>query len=76
MPASPSPGPLFIVAGLALVVIGLLVWSGAFAWFGRLPGDVRIERPGFRLDAPIASMLVVSLAISAILGLWRWLNRP
>lgn len=76
MPANPSPGPLLIVAGLALVVIGLLVWSGAFAWFGRLPGDVRVERPGFRFEAPIASMMVVSLAISAILGLWRWLNRP
>lgn len=64
-------GPLLIVVGLAIVVLGLLAWTGALSWFGRLPGDVRVERPNMRLYVPIVSMLVVSLALSAI----SWLVR-
>ena len=41
---SGSPGPLLVALGIGLVILGLLVWSGALGWFGRLPGDIRIER--------------------------------
>lgn len=64
-----SLGPGLIVAGAVLVVAGLLVWSGALAWFGRLPGDVRVVRPGFRLYIPLTSMLLVSLVLSLVLAL-------
>lgn len=57
--------------GLGLVVIGLLVWSGALGWFGRLPGDIRIERDSMRVYIPLVSMLVVSAALSALLYLIR-----
>jgi hypothetical protein len=53
--------------GLALVLVGLLVWSGGLSWFGRLPGDVRIERDSVRIYVPIVSMLLVSFVISAVL---------
>jgi hypothetical protein len=66
-----SAGPAIVVAGVALVVVGLLVWSGALAWFGRLPGDIRIERDTVRVDIPIVSMLVVSAAVSLVLYLVR-----
>jgi hypothetical protein len=33
---------------------------------GRLPGDLRIERPGFRLTIPLTTSLVVSLLLSAL----------
>ena len=32
-------GPLLVGIGALLVVLGVLVWSGALSWFGRLPGD-------------------------------------
>lgn len=35
---------LIVVVGLMVVVVGLLAWSGGLSWFGRLPGDIRIER--------------------------------
>jgi hypothetical protein len=41
------------------------------AWFGRLPGDIRIERETFRLYVPIVSMLLVSVVLSLILYLFR-----
>jgi xanthine/uracil permease len=67
-----SPGPLIVVAGLVIVLIGLGIWSGALGWFGRLPGDIRIERDSVRVYVPLASMLVISLVLSLIMYL---LNR-
>ncbi|MHB0971924.1 MAG: DUF2905 domain-containing protein [Thermoanaerobaculia bacterium] len=61
-----SAGLLIVVAGLALAVIGLLVYSGALSWFGRLPGDIRIERESVRFYIPITSMVLVSVVLSAI----------
>jgi hypothetical protein len=69
-PAS-SPGPLLVALGVALVLIGLLVWSGALSWFGRLPGDIRIERDSMHIYIPIVSSLLVSAALSLLLYLIR-----
>lgn len=66
-----SPGTILIAIGVSLILIGLLVWSGSLAWFGRLPGDVRIERESVRIYIPIVSMLLVSLAASLVLYLIR-----
>jgi hypothetical protein len=66
-----SAGPAIVAAGVVLVVVGLLVWSGALAWFGCLPGDIRIERDTVRVYIPIVSMLVVSAVLSLLLYLVR-----
>lgn len=66
-----SAGLLIIAAGAALIVIGLLVASGGLSWFGRLPGDIRIERENVRFYAPLTSMLLLSLAI----GVVSWIVR-
>ena len=60
-----------VVAGAALAVVGLLVWSGALGWFGRLPGDLRIEREHTRVYVPITSMLIASVVLSLLLALLR-----
>jgi NAD/NADP transhydrogenase beta subunit len=66
-----SPGPMLIALGVGLILIGLLFWSGSMAWFGRLPGDIRIERETVRVYVPIVSMLVVSVVVSLLLYLAR-----
>lgn len=66
-----SIGLLVIVAGVLIIVIGLLIYSGALTWFGRLPGDIRYERDGFRVYIPIVSMLLISLALTLIFNLLR-----
>jgi Protein of unknown function (DUF2905) len=63
---SSSPGPFIVAAGVLLVIVGLLVWTGGLSWFGRLPGDIRIERESVRVYIPITSMLLLSIALSAI----------
>ncbi|HWP04048.1 MAG TPA: DUF2905 domain-containing protein [Gemmatimonadaceae bacterium] len=70
MPRS-SLGAFFVITGLVLVLAGLLVWSGAFSWFGRLPGDIRIEKPNLRFYFPITSMLILSIVLSLLAGILR-----
>lgn len=60
---------ILIIAGAALVLIGL-----AWPWLtriglGRLPGDIIVERPGFSFYFPLATSILVSVAISFILWL-------
>lgn len=64
-------GKWLVIAGIALVLLGLLVQTGALGWFGRLPGDIRIERPNASFYFPIASMLVISVVLSLLLQLLR-----
>ena len=62
-----------ILGGIA-VVVGLLIASGALGWFGRLPGDIRIETDKTRVYIPITSMLIASVVISVLLWLIRRLS--
>jgi NAD/NADP transhydrogenase beta subunit len=66
-----SPATILIALGVGLILVGLLIWSGSLSWFGRLPGDIRIERDAVRVYVPIVSMLVVSLVVSLVLYLVR-----
>jgi len=60
---------MLLVAGLLLAAVGALIWLGpGGSWLGRLPGDIRIERPGFSLHLPLGTCLLLSLLLS--LGLW------
>lgn len=61
-----------------LIVIGLIIVVAGLGWpwlskvpFGRLPGDIVIDKPGFKLFFPITSMLVVSGLISLVMWLFR-----
>jgi hypothetical protein len=65
--SSASAGPTIVVAGIVVVLVGLLVWAGGLSWFGRLPGDIRIERESVHLYIPIVSMLILSAVASLIL---------
>jgi hypothetical protein len=61
-----------------LIVLGSLLVLAGIAWpwlrqlpLGRLPGDVVVDRPGFRFFFPLTTMIVVSLLVSLILWLLR-----
>jgi H+/Cl- antiporter ClcA len=62
-----------IIAGILLIAIGLLLHyaPGALSWFGRLPGDIRIETERTRVYIPITSMILVSLLLSLLIRLFR-----
>lgn len=57
-------GSIFLVAGLLLTYC-----PGLWSWFGRLPGDIRIEDDHRSIFIPITSMVVVSLILTLLLNL-------
>ena len=60
---------LLLTAGAVLMLLGLLAWAGqSVPWLrlGRLPGDIRIERPGFAFYFPITTMVLVSLVATGV----------
>jgi hypothetical protein len=61
-----SAGSVLIAVGLGLALIGVLVSVGGFGWFGRLPGDIRIERETMRVYIPFASMIVITIVLNLI----------
>jgi len=69
--SSSSVGSVLITLGIGLVVVGLLVSVGGFGWFGRLPGDIRIERDMVRVYIPFASMIVISIVLNLVFYLIR-----
>ena len=61
-----------------LITIGLLIALAGLLWpwitklgLGRLPGDLRIDKPGFTLFAPFTTMLIVSVVLSLLIWLLR-----
>jgi hypothetical protein len=68
---SERAGNLLIAAGVVLVVVGVVARLGLLSWFGRLPGDIRIEGESSSFFFPITSMVIVSVVGSIILYLVR-----
>lgn len=58
-----------IVAGLVLVLAGVLWPVLSRLGLGRLPGDILIERGNFRFYFPLATSIVISIVLSLILWL-------
>ena len=59
---------LIVAIGVLLVLVGVLVSTGALSWFGRLPGDVRFESGSTRVFLPITSMLIASVALTIVIN--------
>jgi hypothetical protein len=62
---------LLVIVGVSVVVLGL-----AWPWVRRvplfhLPGDIVIDRPGFKFFLPITTMLLISAVISIIAWVLR-----
>ena len=66
-----SAGLFVVIAGVAVILFGLLIYSGALSWFGRLPGDIRHESDNLRVYVPIVSMLIISIVLSLLFYLLR-----
>jgi uncharacterized membrane protein YidH (DUF202 family) len=62
---------LLIGAGVVAILVGLLVLAGGLSWFGRLPGDIRIERENTRVFIPITTMIVLSIGLTLLMAVIR-----
>lgn len=64
-------GLIIVALGVVAVIVGLVVMTGALSWFGRLPGDIRIERGNSRVYIPLVSMILVSIVLSLVMAIVR-----
>ncbi len=68
-------GRLLAIFGVAMVVVGLWIQLGPpLPLLGKLPGDLRLEWGGFRLYLPLATCLVISVALTLLLQLFSRLR--
>ncbi|XEC96395.1 DUF2905 domain-containing protein [Paenibacillus tarimensis] len=64
---------LLIAAGAVLIVVGL-IWMIGGRWFnfGRMPGDIVVEKENFRFYFPVVTCIVISIVGSLVLYVIRW----
>lgn len=67
-----SMGKLLMIVGAAALLLGLVLnfAPGLLGWFGKLPGDIRIQDQHKSIFIPITSMIVVSILLTIILNLF------
>ncbi len=64
-----SLGKILIITGIIIVMIGgFLMLLSKIPWFGRLPGDIAIQREGWTIYVPITTMILVSIVLTIILN--------
>ncbi len=71
MPDLSTIGKWLVVAGVALALVGAGLWLAGRTGLplGRLPGDIRIVRPGFSFYFPLTSSILVSLVLTVLINL-------
>ena len=63
-------GKWLVVTGVGLALLGGLLWLiSRVPFLGHLPGDIRVERPGFTCLVPLASSIIISVLLTIILNL-------
>jgi len=63
-------GLILMAGGVILIAVGLTLNLGIIPW-GRLPGDIRIARPGMHIYFPLATCVRISLAVSLAVFVMR-----
>ena len=68
-----APGKLLIIAGLALVAVGVAVSLASRLPFrlGRLPGDIYIQGRHSTFIFPLATCILLSVVLSLVMWLFR-----
>jgi hypothetical protein len=69
-PVQPPIRSLLLALGGLLIALGLL-WPVIARYFGKLPGDIVVRRPGFTLAFPIVTCIVLSLLLTLFFWLFR-----
>lgn len=64
-------GRILILAGVALVVLGVVVMlAGRFTPLGRMPGDIVYRRGNFTFYFPVVTSILLSLLLTAVMWLF------
>ncbi|PTN11161.1 DUF2905 domain-containing protein [Nitrosomonas aestuarii] len=61
---------LFITLGIILLIVGIAWPLLSKLPFGRLPGDIYIEKENFTFYFPLTTGILISIVLSLIVWLW------
>ena len=69
-----SIGRLLLLIGGVVFLTGIVFYflGDRLKWLGNLPGDIRIERDGFKFYFPLTTMILISLLLNVIFRLWQY----
>ena len=63
-------GRLLFWLGLSFIAVGLILqFAPQIPWLGKLPGDIRIERPGFTFTFPLTTCILISVVLTLVANL-------
>jgi len=68
-------GKSLIFMGITIALIGLLVMLLGRTGLFKLPGDLQFSSRNWRLYIPIASCIIISIVLTAILWLINYFRR-
>ncbi len=62
-----------MIAGAILFILGAILYVAPWllSWFGKLPGDIRIETERVKVFIPITSMIIVSIVLTIIINIFK-----
>ena len=64
-------GKVLVVFGAVIIGLGvILMLSGKLPWFGKLPGDIVIEKKNFTFYFPIATSILISVFLTLLFWLF------
>jgi len=64
-----------VILGVVFALVGCVLWlAPQVPFLGKLPGDIRIERPGLKLYFPITTCVLLSVVLTVIAQLWSRLR--
>jgi hypothetical protein len=64
-----------VILGVVFALVGVALWlAPQIPFLGKLPGDLRIERPGFTFHFPITTCVVISAVLTLLAQLFSRLR--
>ena len=65
-------GKTLIIFGAILIALGVVfTLGGKFSWFGRLPGDICIQKKNFTFFFPLTTSILISIILSFVMILLK-----
>ncbi len=66
-----SMGKIILALGALLVVVGgLIIGLGKISHFGKLPGDIYVQKGNFTFYFPVVSMILLSLLLTILANIF------
>ena len=67
---------ILIITGAAILILGVaLLFFERIPFVGKLPGDIVVERRNFTIYFPLATSILISLILTAILFIINFFRR-